>query len=89
MSKELQNNYDSLKRLHDSANEAIVVLTKRLQGTEAENAILRANVENADKCVMIQKQIVIDNLRMTQEEKDKLVKEIITLKEIIKGLRNK
>ena len=87
MSKELQNNYDALKRLLDSANEAIRGLQKQLQDVVAENIILKANAENADKNVAIQKQIVIDNLRMTQEEKQKLEEEILTLKDIIKSLR--
>jgi len=85
--KELQNNYDSLQRLHSSANEAIAMLEKRLRELEAENSMLRANIENADKRVMIQKQIVIDNLISTQKEKDKLVEEVMTLRNIIKGLR--
>ena len=87
MSKELQNNYDALKRLHDSTNEAVRMLEEKLRLIMTDNAILQANVENADKRVEIQKQVVIDNLRMTQKEKDKLVEEIMTLRNIIKGLR--
>jgi len=86
MSK-LQDDYDALKRLHDSANSAIVELSKQLQEIGVENLRLKASVENADKRVGIQKQIVVDNLRMTQEEKDKLVQEILELRKVIKGLR--
>ena len=87
MDKELQDKYDALKRLHDSTNEAVRMLEEKLRFALAENAVLHANIGNADKNVSIQKQVVIDNLRMTQEEKDKLVEEIMALRNVIKGLR--
>jgi len=86
MSK-LQDDYDALKRLHDSTNAAVTILEERMNLILGENARLKADIENADKRVAIQKQIVIDNLRMTQDEKDKLVQEILGLRKIIKGLR--
>lgn len=85
--QELQNNYNALKRIHDSANAAVKKLEEQLAAIMAENAILKANIENADKRVIIQKQIVIDNLRQSQEIHDNLVKEIMTLRKIIKELR--
>lgn len=88
MNNELQKNYDALKRLHDTTNEAVKRLEKHLAAIMAENAMLKANIENADKRVMIQKQIVIDNLRQTQEEKDDLVKEVMILRQKIKGLKD-
>lgn len=89
MDRPLQDKYDKLKRHHDSLVNAIQTLDGNLLQVHTENNILKKQLVNADKFIVIQKRIVIDNLDQSRATEGKLVKEIKALKAKIKALREK
>lgn len=89
MDRPLQNKYDKLKRHHDSLVAAIETLNTGLNRALAENEVLVKQLVNADKFIVIQKRIVIDNLDQSRATEIKLVNEIKALKAKIKALRER
>ena len=87
MDRALQNKYDKLKRHHDSLVAAIETLNSALVEVHSDNDTLKQQLLNADKFIVIQKRIVIDNLEQSRGTEAKLVKEIKALKAKIKALR--
>lgn len=83
----MQNDYDALRRLHDATNSAVKELEGENARLRSQVEFLQRQVENADKRVAIQKQIVIDNLNQSREVHDNLVAEILALKKEIKELK--
>lgn len=82
---ELSNDYSALKRLHDALVLSVENMNTAMDACRAENAFYKAQLQNADRFVMIQKQITIDNLNQSREVHDNLVAEIIELKNKLKG----
>jgi len=84
MNSELEKNYMSLKRLHDSANKAILQLQAIVEKLTAENDFYKSQLINADQNIVIQKKIVIDNIRQSQVIQENLQNEIIELRRRLK-----
>ncbi len=89
MDRPLQKKYDNLKRHHDSLVMAIETLNSALVKAQAENDTLKRQLLNADKFIVIQKRIVIDNLDQSRTNEIKLVKDIKALKAKITALRER
>ena len=85
---ELQDNYDSLKRLHDSANSAIASLEGKNKELQVEINILYQKLDNAQKAVDINKEIMRNALTDQNAIKDAYSQEIQILREKIKRLSN-
>jgi len=84
MSKEFEDKYNALKRIHDSVVSAVGKLEVEMEKLRAETAFYKAQLINADKNVGIQKQIVIDQIRQDQQNTDDLVAEIMELRKRLK-----
>jgi len=80
--------YQRLKALHNSANNAIIQLTKRLNDALSMNEQLKALNKNADKAVEIQKTVVKNNLEQTAKIQNEMAEEIRELKSEINRLKN-
>lgn len=81
--------YESLKRIHVTANESIEKLQNDIFLLKAENEFLKSLNNNADKNVEIQKMIVINSLQSSQEKHERDYQEILELKNEIKILKSK
>jgi hypothetical protein len=79
----VQEAYSALKRVHVAANETNDKLQAEIKKLQIENAYLQAQLINADKMVMIQKKIVEDSLRSSQEKHERDYQEILELKKKI------
>jgi hypothetical protein len=84
MSKELKNKYDMLRRRYNLLVLDVEKIEPKMEKLQAEVAFCKAQLINADKNVAIQKQIVIDNIRQSQETQNNLVAEIMELKKQLK-----
>jgi hypothetical protein len=84
----LKLEYQRLKALHSSANNAIIQLTKRLNDALNMNEQLKALNINADKAVEIQKAVVKNNLEQTAKIQNEMAEEIRELKSEINRLKN-
>lgn len=83
----LQDAYDALKRIHILANETNEKLIIENNLLRAENAYLKSLNGNADKNVEIQKMIVVNSLKSSQEKHERDYQEIMILKEEIRNLK--
>lgn len=81
----LQSKYDRLLRIHNAANIAIARLHRAVDDAVAENKLLRAQAENAQKNVLQQKAIVKNHLSQTAEKEKELVAEIVKLRTELKA----
>lgn len=79
--------YESLKRIHITANESIEKLQNDILLLKVENEFLKSLNTNADKNVEIQKMIVINSLQSSQEKHERDYKEISDLKKEISKLK--
>jgi hypothetical protein len=68
---------------------AIETLNASLIQVHTKNDVLKKQLINADKFIVIQKRIVIDNLDQSRATEIKLVNDIKALKANIKALREK
>ena len=78
--------YKSLKRLHDSTNEAVISLQKELGKAKDEIILLTAKLINCQKALDINKEIMRGALTDQNKIKDDYSKEISELKIKIKQL---
>lgn len=84
---QLEKEYNDLRRLHNSMVNAVEGITNRMTFLEEENIFYKEQLVNADKRVVISKDIVANNIQQMSEENSKLVEEILLLKKEIKQLK--
>jgi uncharacterized coiled-coil DUF342 family protein len=85
--KELREAHDQLKQIHASTNEANTEITKRCNQLEAQLVVVTGQRDGMARSLEVQKQVVRDELRTHQEERDEMVKEIEALRAELKALR--
>lgn len=78
--KKFEDLYNSLRRLHDSANKAIEELQNKNKMLEEEIIILNAKLINSQKNVDINKEIVKNVLLEQNKIKDNFISEINILR---------
>ncbi len=78
--KKFEDLYNSLRRLHDSANKAIEELQSKNKILEEEIIILNIKLINAQKNVDINKEIVKNALSEQNKMKDEFISEINMLR---------
>ena len=76
---------DSLKRLHNSTNEAVTNLEKENAELKAKVSFLERSLESCTKNLEIQKQIVRDNITQSAQNEANLVVEIEKLRKKLKA----
>lgn len=81
---ELQKNYDSLKKVHDSANIAIRMLEEKVKKLEAENMLLQMQKRQWEEDKNLQKNIISSHLTNNDSTVKKLENEIIMLRKKLK-----
>ena len=85
----LQDAHSALKRLHYRANETNDKLVEKINNLNLENQRMHATVENAEKNLLIQKNIVVNTILDSQKKHENDYVEINSLKEKIKLLEEK
>ncbi len=86
--KALEKAYESLKRLHDSANEAIISLQKQ-NGALQEQLILAQNINaSLEKQVNINKEIMYQVVTENNKKNAEQIEEIQRLRGIIQELKS-
>ena len=82
---QLETDWNTLRRKH----LALIVETQKLEQEVFKHReyseFCKKQLINADKNVAIQKKITMDNIMQSQATHDNLVKEILELKEKLKG----
>lgn len=81
-----QNDYDALRRLHDTTNISVDELQKENENLRAEIALRDAKLINCQKALDINKEIMRNALTGNNEMKDAYAIEIQELKAKIKEL---
>jgi hypothetical protein len=84
----LEEDYRSLKRLHDTTNEAVIELQQKNQELMEENMLLLKKIIDCQKALDINKEIMRNALTLQNQLKDDYSAEIQELKAEIKRLKN-
>lgn len=83
-----QKDFDSLKRVHDSVNEKVLILQSENENLVRINKVLQAEKVQWDGQKALQEQIIAHQLGSGDDTVRKLQDEIIELKGKIKELKN-
>ena len=83
---ELQNNYDALKRLHDSVNLRVIQLESENKALMQANEILVAEKKQWEQQKALQEQVIAQQLGNSDGVVRLLQDEILGLRAKIKGL---
>lgn len=84
-----KENYDSLRRLHEATNSAVELLQKENDKLQKEVESFKAQTENAENNLSVQKKIVLDHLTQTATKENQLIAQIMELQEEKKILKTR
>lgn len=84
----LQEDYDTLRRLHDTTNRAVVDLQERNRELLEANNLLLQNLMNCQKALDITKENMRNALTIQNQIKDSYSTEIQELRAETKRLKN-
>lgn len=82
--KELRNEHDRLKRIHDATNEAVRKQARINEGLQEVSKVVVAQKETAEANLEIQKKVVLDALLQHAAEKQGMEDEIMKLRKELK-----
>lgn len=86
---ELQNNFDALKRVHDSTNKSLVQTLKELEDMRVQNRLLQARDKQVSDSKIVSDSIIQQTMDRANALNQKYLEEIEELKSRIRQLEGK
>ena len=86
--RDYKKDYESLKRLHDSANSVIISLQKQMNELQEQLELAMAINASLEKQVNINKGIMHETLTTDNRIKNEQIEEIQRLREVIRELKH-